>query len=456
MSERDENLDFELLDLLYDEVDDEEAARIQARLAHDPEAKARYESWRAVRQMSTQLESEAPDLKIHYELLRAAKRAHERPIPSGWMSWISRLSQMPVFAAFAVFIVSAGLLYTFTDDLKTEDSHAPMKTSAIVATPKAVARLSDERTGSTEIEDPMDAPDTPRPAMGSPAPEGDERTGLMDTSSMDLEPAATAKPRPGTEEIRADAPDVPRGNTGEKISRKPMAAPIPPLPLAQKNDKKTRQLRGEQVGRPKFEGRPSGRKKRSVKQRKTVDRSVQGQTLMKRSKARARTKSAVQFAPSPTAASPPVVQRPVAPHTRRAKTRTEDLLLDHVDTNGPRQVKQSVGDLGHPEKRTMLARPSSLERARVARRQNQHRRAIQLYRSHLAQLPKSAQPDELWFEMAQSYEALGRLGEARTLYQKVVARKGALMGRAQQRIQVLNSSRPQKEQLRKTPARRTD
>ena len=80
---------------------------------------------------------------------------------------------------------------------------------------------------------------------------------------------------------------------------------------------------------------------------------------------------------------------------------------------------------------------SQLEQARAARRASKLDEAIQLYTKHLASRPKRTQSENVWFEMADTFERLGRYAQARLFYTQVVMRGGALKQRAQTRLDKL-------------------
>ena len=152
MSERDENLDFEMLELLYDEVDEAKAAEIRAKLLQNPEAEAKYESWQSVRQMSAQLDVEEPDLRVHYHLLRAAKEAHEVPKYPWWLKALKGLGNVPAVAGLAVVVVSAGLLYHLTGELHEERGHSEVPiASGKTESPSATSHRAVDGKSQTDL-----------------------------------------------------------------------------------------------------------------------------------------------------------------------------------------------------------------------------------------------------------------------------------------------------------------
>ena len=79
-----------------------------------------------------------------------------------------------------------------------------------------------------------------------------------------------------------------------------------------------------------------------------------------------------------------------------------------------------------------------LQQGRRAFKRGQYRQAVRLYETALSSLSApSAQRDDVLFELARTYEALGSLSKAKSIYQGLSKRKSMLGRRATKRLQAL-------------------
>jgi len=94
---------------------------------------------------------------------------------------------------------------------------------------------------------------------------------------------------------------------------------------------------------------------------------------------------------------------------------------------------------GGVEEAERAAEPASqlaqiLGRARAARQRGSHRVAVREYETYLKKSPVRTRLNEVWFEAAQSYEALGDLLRARQLYRLVARSRSGKSAAAQIRV----------------------
>ena len=136
MSQFDDQTDFEILDLLYEELDEAEAQALKKKLEQDPLATSRMHGWAAVRALSRHVVQDEPELSDHYAILRAARNRVAVEAPRSWWQRLSHWAQVPAIAGLVLVVLSGGLLYSLTGQISDEvtstinEEKQPIKESA--------------------------------------------------------------------------------------------------------------------------------------------------------------------------------------------------------------------------------------------------------------------------------------------------------------------------------------
>lgn len=118
----------------------------------------------------------------------------------------------------------------------------------------------------------------------------------------------------------------------------------------------------------------------------------------------------------------------------------------------PRRAESRRAANARPAPAQAAAPPSALERARAARRAGNHRDAVRLYESWLSENQQAGGLDRVWFETAQSYEAVGQVDRAIRFYRLAARNGGPFASQAQSRIAALSPAQAGQAPASKTAA----
>lgn len=191
------NIDSEpIIDLLYGELSEEEAARLRAQIAADPEAAAQLAAWTQVRELVGQLPEVEPDPQVHYDILRAAREAAQ-PAKKGVWAWLSEMVMNPAFAGLALMVLAGG---TFL--LVNERAEAPGNSvsdrMAQAEAPPVSEQMADKKDEAKSPKAKRPADSKARGQIAGGEAKNDQKTALGDelktTTAEVPAKAATAKP----------------------------------------------------------------------------------------------------------------------------------------------------------------------------------------------------------------------------------------------------------------------
>lgn len=457
-----------LLSLLYDELPPPDAEALRARLAReDPESLERLQQWQAIRAAVAELPEVEPDPQMHYDLVREARKAvAPEEKPSRLMAWLQQLTLAPALAGLLLMVLAAGLTARLTRDMETVDDEALAPTPTMTAAPGAgreAAKVAQPK-GEAEVLElaepvPVDAPadDDPATVKGVEAAFGD--------AEADEAKAAEGAAQAPVIEAKSKAP-APARRADEKADGARAAKPAPAKKRASKRAPPA-EPRGGAVD-DLFDMPPPGLDTASTRDRRAGADPAPPPPRPSRAPAKAP-------APAPTLGSE-MDDKGFAPPPPPAEAEAEDEAVEAVEaveasaekaaaeaqTVGGRPEGVAQADADAPARaEARERRPAApvtptpddapaddalaaergeddrLERARLFRQRGLHREAVDLYESFLAD-HRGDGLDRVWFETAQSYEALGQADRALRLYRLVANGESAYAGRARARVAALS------------------
>lgn len=456
-----EKLEEQLLELLYGELPDADVAALESQLANHPDLQARLDEWHELRRVVAEMPLVEPDPQVRYDLLRAARKAVAEPERRGWWAWFERLSAAPAVAGLALAVIAGSILFTITGDFS---EHGPENTVTTPAETLRVENIADAATVRPVTLNLNEERAVETPAAAS----GDQTASAVLDGLVDRKAAA----RPATETVKGD-----RRRAIKKSTPKPRRKAKPSVrksKTAYAPKKKARRSKKAYRSADLFEDGYTGPGPRSAK------KSVSAPPVVNQAAVAPKSTQVNKFAPPPAENRMPrgvAAQPPSPPRAAESEKRdryeenkqgrvdaeasleaTQTRFLDPVDESAsddavalPMEVKpeslrgamsrssgmgaRSASDEGAGRTTTGLS--TILGRARAARQRGAHRIAVREYETYLKRTPGKSDLSSVWFEAAQSYEALGDLRRARQLYRLVARSKNNKAGVARSRLEEL-------------------
>ena len=476
MSQFDDQKDFEILDLLYGEMDEAEAESIRQKLESDPDAVERMHGWAAVRALSRHVVNEEPELSDHYAILRQARNRVSEPEPARWWHRLANLAQVPALAGLVLIVFSGGLLYSLTGQVSDESTPplqknilsenlpgSPVKETPRFETKKSIPASLKAAEDKMAVEDQEEIErkeefskrvPTPAPAEMESKPDNSPSKRMLTTKPSVSK--TKAKPSQGRSESHA--------NQGIRSRRK--------LRKSKRRKSKLYPSEGEYGGRKKRSRKKSSRKNtaRKTKTRKKakISKEIGGIKMPiteSSSGLRLNSQSALPsgqsnarsgFAPPPPArikdaeraddSLPRPTQAgksrgPVAPTPRSPRTSGLENTLKSPAKSAPAGSKGSLGKRGGGGRGNVLSIRATLKRGRAAVNRGRYREAIRLYQNALKRVSNaSALRDQIFLELAQAYEKVGSIREATDIYRRLSKRKSPAGRRAIKRLKSMPKS----------------
>jgi len=481
-----EKLEEQLLELLYGDLPDADVAVLEAQLAEHPDLRARLDQWHEVRRVMAEMPLAEPDPQVRYDLLRAARKAVAEPERRGWWAWLEVLSTAPAVAGLALAVIAGSVLFTVTGDFSdhSPESAGEARSSAPFPSPTK-ARGMDAATARAFTLGSKEEAFEPAPSVAEDRPP--PPSGALDLlAAMDDENAATTlngAPLPKKVAARSSDKPVSRARPKAKKSSKAKGVFAKKRAPRKKRSAPRKAYRGGLVQ----EDLPPMPKSRSLKAPASAPPVVSQRASERRNQAPDR------FAPPPaqqtsrTSSAGALNQRippsesalvdddaePVVERSTRMRRDAPKPAPGPEDTPQEAEVAEddigaiaqspsstsSIGSAGAAESNSRgggrsrseeaesagakEAEPAAdstsqlaqiLDRARAAKRRGAHRVAVREYETYLKKSPTRTRLNEVWFEAAQSYEALGDLRRARQLYRLVARSRSGKSAAAQIRV----------------------
>ncbi len=314
-----------LVELLYGELEGDDAKAAEEKVAADPELAADAEAFGELRALMRELPDEEPPQAVSARLLHAA--AANAPVVaapaaagSGLWAWLSRIFRPfafnPALAAVATFVLVAGVAGTLymTGAVKSPARHAPQVTPVEREESRARAPASAPAGATSATEEPAES--------APPAIDG-----LLDVEPDSEAGAGGAAPT-----------DLPAVSAGHKSSAKPEPKPKPKAPARKSKLEESRGALGGVSSSPTFSTGPKATEKGDA---------VANQPPAAK---RGATQSKDKWAQPPPEEKER--QAPAKPSTTGTVT-TEVVAPDDVEQEAPQQAapEPSADDYGDAEKK---------------------------------------------------------------------------------------------------------
>ncbi len=451
MSDSKKDMEYRLLDLLYRELDEDEAEVVRRELDVDAELKATFEAWRQVQDVMDELPLEDPDPAVHYKILRVARQQASSAQQPGFFERFFVLLQNPAFAAFGLFIIGGAVFSVFKDNLQEGDG------AAIVGQIQPAAKPAAKPASKLRLEDGKKAQ-----AVGA-LKRSEERLPpqirLDPAPIAELDSPAAALAAKAEASLELDPPNA----TPEPLKQRSYKPSSKARPRSKKRVRRSKQAAARRVPQAASKSDPfNGSSKGGLALDKVFDK-----------KTGRRNSGRPKFAPPP-APSAATAQRA---GSNRAQVDPRSANSDRLDSvggaeavgsldvkapstrgsgNGLEQADAESATLGRSDSGTSLSALAASGTQAVA--VGQFRKAIKIWTQYLNDGGKSlsgAQIQYAYFQLATCHQSLGQLSAARRYLNRLSGQNSPYAQQVQGMLETINAKRRASRKSKPTRTKRS-
>ena len=449
MSERGTDVDTQLIELLYDEMEADEMHRLREALESDPEMSQTLADWTRIQSVAEQLNDIEPDPQSHYNILREARlAASESHQTSSFWSRFETLFASPAFAVVAVAAFAGTLFSLLTDDIQDDADvqsiqptvesavdpapHTPVVESTVLE-PELDENSGEEGPGSAKSPLQMQDKQSEYGAIGqlsidNPSFTSSDDRRLAETSGG-RSPRAEIRDGKGVKRTAAPAPKRSKKRASIRQSRT-RAKPSMKIDTASESESgaQPKPVPTQSRKRLRMSSKKSRRarplRKGPAQSKTSLPRNGRTSDAYRSGKISDALEAPLSFTGDYEAAAP--VPFPSETVAEVKKTPRPPIVQDDSVTSGLSLNDSAMGQADSVKSERMTPSGSRttqtnstmqvLTRARRARSAGRHRDAVRAYETYLSTAPDSgAQTERALYEAAQSYRALGRTSKANQL-----------------------------------------
>ena len=472
MSNHSSDQDLKLLDLLYDELEDQEAEQLREALESDPQLRETLHAWASIQAMTRHLEEFEPDPQTHYDILREARlsEAESSSVRMGFWDRMASVFSAPAFAVLAVAVFAGALFNLMTDEIHedasietaSEESRTPSETLS------AHDDLADDKGDSSSLgqrtrpEKKVNETDI---ALDS-APSGVEMgaIGQLSVDKPSIQDDLSASNPSIQNELKANksslktlqSAQVPSQKSNAMVAESPKRASPPRSRKAARRAKaspRKRTRKAQVKAAPKKKSPPMDRMPKAepfpmqVAEEKNPEVYLRGEDVQ----------GSAQKSTGPSVATSYENQNLLADELLADMDESAEVAAAAAAPQSPSFPDGNLGSRGRTDssglelgnsvsERTSTQRVASngqvLVRAKRAQAEGRHRDAIRSYEQYLATAPtRGAQTERALFEAAQSYRALGQETKAGELFRLAARGESVYAARARQALKPMRKAR---------------